>query len=79
MPRANHVHVRPFNGVTADVTVDNTELHLPASVDVQHVVTNPAVTLTFGLAGDVNGDRGALHLEIQLLVPADPPTDFLLG
>jgi hypothetical protein len=44
---------------------------------VQHDQTNPALTLNFALAGDVNG--GALHLDIELLVPAVQHTDFLLG
>ena len=63
-----------------DLSVDIRGLpHLPAAVDVQHEFTNKAVTLTFRLSGDVNGDRDPFHLEIQLLVPAVQHTDFLLG
>ena len=40
----------------------------PGAVDVRHVFTNDALTLNFGLAGDVNGD-GRLGLQIFLLVP----------
>ena len=72
------IDVKPFVEGT-DVLLGGTGFHLPAAVDVQHEFTNKAVTLTFRLSGDVNGDRDPFHLEIQLLVPAVQHTDFLLG
>ena len=79
MPTAVEHSVKPLERTAApDLSVDVTGLpHLPAAVDVGHIHTNPALTLTFALAGDVNGDH-TLHLDIQLLVPA-VHTDFLLG
>jgi hypothetical protein len=77
MPTAVEHSVKPLQDTTApDLTVDVRGLssHLPA---VQHDQTNPALTLNFALAGDVNG--GALHLDIELLVPAVQHTDFHLG
>jgi hypothetical protein len=63
-----------------DLSVGITGLpNLPAAVDVQHDHTNKALTLNFALAGDVNGDGGALHLDIELLVPAVQHTDFHSG
>jgi len=77
MPTAVEHSVKPLERTAApDLSVDVAGLsHVPA---VQHDQTNPALTLNFALAGDVNGD-GTLHLDIQLLVPAVQHTDFLLG
>jgi hypothetical protein len=76
--------LKPFveRGTVPDLSVDITGLpHLPDTLDVGHNHTNPALTLNFRLAGDVNGDGGgALHLDIQLFVPAvQHHTDFLLA
>jgi hypothetical protein len=77
MPTAVEHSVKPLERTAApDLSVDVTGMssHVPA---VQHDQTNPALTLNFALAGDVNG--GALHLDIELLVPAVQHTDFILG
>ena len=73
--------LKPFieRGTDPELSVDIKGLpHLPDTLDVGHNHTNPALTLNFALAGDVNGD-GTLHLDIQLLVPAVQHTDFHSG
>jgi hypothetical protein len=64
--------LKPFERGT-DLSLDNTGLHLPDAVGVQHQHTSEAVSINFTLTGD------ALHLDINLLVPAVQQTDFLLG
>jgi hypothetical protein len=80
MPTAVEHSIKPLERTAdPDLSVDVRGLpHLPAAVDVQHDHTNPALTLNFALAGDVNGDS-TVHLDIQLLVPAVQHSDFLLG